>query len=285
LGQITITNNFSEPLIITDDGLFNGNIRIDVNISGDLNRKIPNLVSLNIGSALSIEPGKSIAVPVRLITGQLRRLLLSHPQASLNIEFTLYLDPINISQTEQGEIANKLVDMRPVKMVLKRPGIDISSSYLQNRLNSISIPIYRDQKINIAELFVGLLKEQHTMAEQGALYRYKYADWIPGFLKSALLQESGLLLNPAENEWVVKVHTMAEMLSLPLDTELMNTVAKNLNHTEWPVRLMSVYLLAKSSENKFNRVLNWAAENDSSRIVRDMAMALIADETQDMTPQ
>ncbi len=285
LGQITITNNFSEPLIITDDGLFNGNIRIDVNISGDLNRKIPNLVSLNIGSALSIEPGKSIVVPVRLITGQLRRLLLSHPQASLNIEFTLYLDPISIGQTEQGEIANKLVDMRPVKMVLKRPGIDISSSYLQNRLNSISIPIYRDQKINIAELFVGLLKEQHTMAEQGALYRYKYADWIPGFLKSALLQESGLLLNPAENEWVVKVHTMAEMLSLPLDTELMNTVAKNLNHTEWPVRLMSVYLLAKSSENKFDRVLSWAAENDSSRIVRDMAMALIADETQDMTPQ
>jgi len=284
LGQITITNNFSEPLIITNDSLVNGNIRIDVNISGDLNRKISNLVSLNMGSALSIEPGKSIVVPVRLFTGQLRRLLLSHPQASLNIEFTLYLDPINISQTEQGEIANKLVGVRPAKLVLRRPGIDISSSYLQNRLNSVSTA-QASQKINIAELFVGLLKEQHTMAEQGALYRCKYADWMPGFLKSALLQESGLLLNPAEDEWVVKVHTMAEMLSLPLDTELMNTIAKNLNHPQWPVRLMTVYLLAKSSENKFDRVLSWAAENDSSRIVRDMAMALIADETQDMTPQ
>jgi hypothetical protein len=284
LGQITITNNFSEPLIITDDSLFNGNIRIDVNVSGDLNRKIPNLVSFNIGSALSIEPGKSIVVPVRLITGQLRKLLLSCPQASLNIEFTLYLDPNNISQNEQSEITNKLVGVIPAKLVLRRPGIELSSGFLQRRLNSVSTA-QTSQKINTAELFVGLLKEQHTMAEQGALYRYKYADWMPGLLKSALLQESGLLLNPAEDEWMVKVHTMSEMLSLPLDTELMNAVAKNLNHPEWPVRLMSVYLLAKSSENKFNRVLSWAAENDSSQIVRDMAMALIAGEAQDMTPQ
>jgi len=288
LGQITITNNFSDPLIITDNSLFNGNIRIDVDVSGDLNRKIPNLVSLNIGSALSIESGKSIVVPVRLITGQLRKLLLSHPQASLNIEFTLYLDPISIGQTEQDEIANKLVDMRPAKLVLRRPGIDISSSYLQNRLNSVSpsgVPrttAQTSQKINIAELFVGLLKEQHTMAEHGALYRYKYADWMPGFLKSALLQESGLLLNPDEDEWVVKVHTMAEMLSLPLDAELMNTIAKNLNHPQWPVRLMAVYLLAKSSENRFDRVLNWVAENDSSRFVRDMAVALSAAGTLDI---
>jgi hypothetical protein len=282
LGQITITNNFSEPLIITDDSLFNGNIRIDVDVSGDLNRKILNLVSFSIGSALSIEPGKSIVVPVQLITGQLRKLLLSHPQASLSLEFTLYLDPISIGQTEQDEIANKLVGLRPVKLILRRPGIDISSSFLQNRLNSVSpsgVPrttAQTSQKINIAELFVGLLKEQHTMAEHGALYRYKYADWMPGLLKSALLQESGLLLNPAEDEWVVKVHTMAEMLSLPLDAELMNTIAKNLNHPQWPVRLMAVYLLAKSSENRFDRVLNWVAENDSSRFVRDMAVALSA---------
>jgi hypothetical protein len=69
---------------------------------------------------------------------------------------------------------------------------------------------------------------------------------------------------------------MAEMLSLPLDAELMNTIAKNLNHPQWPVRLMAVYLLAKSSENRFDRVLNWVAENDSSRFVRDMAVALSA---------
>ena len=212
-------------------------------------------------------------IPVHLAIGELRMLLLSHPQASLNIEFTLYLDPINISQTEQSEIANKLVGVKPAKFTLRRPGIELSSSFLQNQLNSIPTA-QASQKISIAELFVGLLNEQHTMAEHGALYRYKYADWMPSFLKSALLQESGLLLNSAEDEWVVKVHTMAEMLSLPLDTELMNAVAKNLNHPKWPVRMMAVYLLAKSSENTFDKVLSWVAENDSSQIVRDMAVAL-----------
>jgi hypothetical protein len=194
----------------------------------------------------------------------------------LDIEFTLYLDPINISQTEQDEIANKLVDMRPAKLMLKRPGIELSSSFLQNRLNLVSTA-QTNQKINIAELFVGLLKEQHTMVEQGALYRYKYADWMPSFLKSALLEESGLLLNPAEDEWVVKVHTMAEMLSLPLDAELMNTVAENLNYPQWPVRLMAVYLLAKNPDSGFGKVLDWVVKNDSSRIVRDMAVALSAE--------
>jgi hypothetical protein len=274
-GQITITNNSSEPLIISDDSLFNGNIRIDANISGDLNRRIPNLVSLKIGFISAIEPGKNMIIPMHLATGELRKLLLSHPQASLNIEFTLYLDPISIGQTEQSNIANKLAGVRPAKLILRRPGIELSSSFLQNRLNSISTA-QANQKINIAELFVGLLKEQHTIAEHGAFYRYKYADWMPNLLKSAMLQESGLLLNPAEDEWVVKVHTIAEMLLLPLDTELMNAVAKNLNHPKWPVRLIALYLLAKSSENKFDNVLNWAAENDSSQIVRDMAIALSA---------
>jgi len=291
-GQIEIVNNSSEPLIISDDGLFNGNIRIDAAINGDLNKEIPKLVSRKIGSARSVEPGNSIVISVHLFTGELRQLLLSHPQASLNIEFTLYLDPI---VTDQGEIINRLIDIKPVKVMVSRPGIDLSSSFLQSRFDSI-LTGRTGQKINIAELFVGLLREQQAMAEHGIIYRYKYADWMPDLLKSALLKESGLLLNPAEDEWVVKVHTMAEMLSgpgrfpgnlapraldrrsanLPLDSELMNAVAKNLNHSKWPVRMMAVYLLAKSSDRTFDKVLDWVAKNDSAWLVRDMSAALIA---------
>ena len=112
------------------------------------------------------------------------------------------------------------------------------------------------------------------MAERGTLYRYRYADWMPGMLKSALLQESGLLLNPAENDWVVKVHTMAQMLSLPLDSELINAAAKNLNNSKWPVRMMAVYLLANSPDGGFDKVLDWIAKNDPSRLVCDLAVAL-----------
>ncbi len=265
MGQITIMNNSPEPIVISNDGLFNGNIRIDVTISGDLNRNMPSLVSLKIGSAPVIEPGKSLLAPVRLVTGELRQLLLGFPQASLNLEFTLYLDPI----------PGGLLCIKPVKIMVRRPGVELSSSYLQNLFSSIRTS-RTSRKISIAELFVGLLKEQHTMTGQGTLYRYKYAEWMPSFLKSALLQDSGLLLNTVKDNWEVNVHTMAEMLSLPLDAELMNVVAKNLKHPRWPVRMIAVYLLAKSSENEFDGVLNWAAENDSCVLIRDMASACTA---------
>jgi len=280
-GTLAIVNNSSEPLVISDDGLFQGNIRIDANISGDLTKKIPNLISHKVRTTLLIEPGRSILIPLWLVTGELERTLLAHPQASLDIEFTLYLDPVT---TDEGEVANRLVDIKPVKVVVMRPGIELTGEYLRNRFNSISTGQI-GQKIKTAQLFVGLLKEQYAAAESGALYRFKYADWMPTLLKSALLHDTGLLLNPARGEWVVKVHTMAEMLSLPLEHELLSAVARNLNDANWPVRMMAVYLLAKSPDGEFSKVLGWAAQHDSHGLVRDMAAALRAAGSESLQPQ
>jgi hypothetical protein len=281
---VAVRNNSSVPLVISSDGLFKGNIRIDADVRGDLNRKIPNLLIYKIRSLSTIEPGKNILIPMELLTGELKRLANSFPQASLEIEFTLYIDPV---VTEHGQVSNttlrssdasslrstsRLADIKPIMVMARRPGLEFTGQYLQNRFSSISAgPVGTKNKI--AELFVGLLKEQSVMAQRGALYRYKYADWMPRMLKSAVTNESGLLLNPVESDWVVKVYTMAAMLSLPLDQELMNAVAKNLNHPRWPVRMMAVFLLAKSPDGGFDKVLDWIAKNDSSRLVCDMATA------------
>ena len=272
-GTVAITNNSDEPLVISDDGLFKGNIRIDANVTGDLMKSIPNLVSRKIRTAMLLEPGQGMLTSVRLVTGELKQILMTYPQATLDVEFTLYIDPVT---TGQGKVTNRLADLKPATVVVKRPGIELTSKYLRSQFNSISAG-QAGQKIKTAQLFIGLMKEQHAMAEHGALYKFKYADWMPALLKSALLQESGLLLSPINDDWTVKVYTMAEMLSLPLDHELISTVAKNLNNPKWPVRMMAVYLLANSPDGSgFDRVLDWAAKNDSSRSVRDMAAALIA---------
>jgi hypothetical protein len=106
------------------------------------------------------------------------------------------------------------------------------------------------------------------MAQREPLYKYMYADWMPELLKSALVH------NLASDDWVAKVHTMAAMLSLPLDYQLINALAENLNDTHWPSRLMALYLLAKKQDASFNKVLDWTAEYDSNPLVRDMAIAL-----------
>jgi len=272
-GNVTIINNSAEPFVISDDALFKGNIRIDTDVSGDLNKTIPNLVSAKIRTALLIEPGRSILIPLRLITGELRKTLLTYPQASLDIEFTLYLDPVTTSLQKEGKITNRLTYLEPIRVRIKRSGIALTGQYIKSRFNLISKGSV-GQKIKTAQLFTGLLIEQNEMLKRKPLYRFKSADWMEPLLRSALLHESGLLHNPASGQWVVKVHTMAEMLSLPLDYELINAVAKNLNNTNWPVRMMAVYLLSKNADRNFDKVMDWTAKNDSSKLVRDMAIAL-----------
>ena len=269
-GNVEITNNSVEPLVISNDALFKGNIRIDTDISGDLNRKIPNLFTAKIRTVLFIEPGRSIFIPVRLLTGELREMLFTYPQASLNIDFTLYLDPVT---NNQGNITNRLTNIQPARLRIKRPGVKLTGQYLRSRFNSIS-KANINEKIKIARLFTSLLREQHEMLNNKPLYRFMYADWMEPLLRNALLHEAGLLRNSANGQWIVKVHTMAEMLYLPLDYELISALAKNLDDTNWTVRMMAVYLLSKTNDRNFEKVLDWTAKNDASKPVRDLAIAL-----------
>jgi hypothetical protein len=263
-GVVAITNNSSEPLVINDDGLLKGGIRIDAAVSGDINQKIPNLVSVNIRPASPVEPGQTLFIPVRLVTAELRQIMLTYPQASMDIEFTVYLDPVI---TDQGQTRNRLTDIKPVKLSIKRTGIELTDTYIQNRLNTLGSG-KQGQKIKIAQLFTGLLSEQNAMANHQPPYKMMHADWMPNVIKNALAHTL------ADDDWVVKANTMAAMISLPLDYELITALADNLNDSHWPVRLIAVYLLAKSPNNNFAKVLDWAAKYDTNQLVRDMAIAL-----------
>ncbi len=262
---IAIKNNSSQPLIISDDGLFSGNIRVDAEIKGDINKTIPNLVSFRTRPSMPVEPGSSILVPLRLLTGELREILFSHPQASVEIEFTAYIDPVT---ADSNKAVNRLSDIKPATITVTRPGIELDVKFLRNRLSSLSKG-QRGQKIKSAHLFAGLLAEEHIMAKSEPAYKFMYADWMPDMLKSALAN------NLTCDDWITRVYTMTDMLSLPADYELTKAVSENLNDTTyWPARLMAVYLLAQTQDENFKRVLDWTAEHDSSKFVRDMAIAL-----------
>jgi hypothetical protein len=197
---------------------------------------------------------------------------MDHPQASLEVQFALYIDPVTEAN---GSVRNGLAGTLPVVVTVRRPGLDLSARYLRQRAESLGSET-EAQKVRTAQLFTGLLKEQHLMATQGTLYAYRYADWLPALLRSALVSESGLVLNAGEGDWAVRVNAMAGMLTLPIDQEYATAVAQNLSHPEWPVRLMAVYLLASVPGKDFGRVLDWVARNDTSDLLRSMAVALNA---------
>jgi len=270
-GIAAIVNNSLEPLVITDDGLFTGSIRVDAQIAGDIRMDIPRLISRKIGTTHLVEPGRSMLIPLKLVTGKLKEILAGYPQASLDIEFTLYLDPV---ENPDGKVTNRLTYLIPKKVRIQRPRVKLTGQLLSERLNSLISPGRLEEKIRAAGLFTGLLKEQYAFSNRIPSYNMMYADGMADSLKAGLSHEYGLLLNPAESEWPVKVHTMADMISFPLDYELMSAVSENLNNSRWPVRLMAVYLLANNPESGFEKVLDWVAKNDVNKSVRDMAILL-----------
>ena len=271
-GAITITNNWYEPIVISEDGLCKGRVLINANVTGDISRRYEKIVLTTTRPSQPIEPGRSVTVPVRLYAGPLKQLLTSHPQASLNIRFTAYLDPVT---TPDGNMISAIPGIMPATVDIERPRTEITQDYLQNRFNSLAQD-KQSPKIKAAQLFAGLLMESREMANSPldstrngqASYKFISNDWINTMLESALAQCL------TDSDWVVRTHSMAAIAELPLDYKLTNAVAAGLNDQHWPARMTAVWLLAQKQQGyNFTKVLDHIAQYDERDFVRNMAIA------------
>jgi hypothetical protein len=260
-GNLAIINNYSEPMVVCPDAMIKGNIRIDAKIAGDLTEQMPALIVKTVRPSYEIRPGDALFIPLRLDTGRIKCILDCHPQAELNLEYTAYVDP---QVTADGRIRNALA-IKPAQVILSRRKLDISTRYLQQRLDALKKG-HQGQKTKSAQLFAGLLAEQQKFRQTGPAYRFLYAE--PQLLSSALARCL------AEDDWILKVQTIAAMLRLKLDYRLTEAVSAELNNPNWPVRLMAVFALARTQDEKFKPVLSWTAKNDPQPQVRKLAALL-----------
>ncbi len=262
--DLVITNKSPNPIIISDPGMLKGNIRVDAVVSGDIIQEIQQLISKKAVPSLPIKPGHYASIPLELMTGSLRRLLLAFPQASVEVEFIVYLDPV---LDAAGEPTNSLKDIEPIRSVIKREGVNLTRQYFMQRLDTLAHG-QEGQKNRAVQLFAGLLVERDFMARSGSLYRYIRVE--RPILRDAV--KRGL----ADANWKVKVQAMEAigLLSGSLDYELTNAVSSNLSDDHWPVRMMALYTLNKSPGDGFGQVLDWSAKYDSQGHVRLLAIAL-----------
>ena len=270
IGTLSILNKSQEPLVITDKGMFTGRIRIDARVSGYLKQSFPNLIAQTLGAQVEVPPGGSVTSTVCLSTGVLRRFLLDHPQAALNVEFTLYLDPV---EAIGGGVQCRLPDIKPAVCTVSRPAVDIRDDYMPSRFKAI-VSGQEAEKAFTSRFFAGLINEQAMMAKQGPIYPYRYADWMKDMIRAGFTNDNGLMLGPGPDEWPVKVHALADLLSLKLDQELATLAARNLSDPKWPVRLMTLYLLSTNSGAGFDKMLDWIAQSEADPLVRGMTAAL-----------
>ena len=262
--NLVITNKSPNPIIVSDSGIFKGNIRVDAVVSGDIIQEIRQLISKKVVPSLPIEPGHYASIPLDLMTGKLRRLLLAFPQASVEVEFTVYLDPV---LDAAGEPTNSLKDIEPIRNVVKREGVNLTRQYFMQRLDTLAHG-QEGQKNRAVQLFAGLLVERDFLARSGSLYRYIRVE--RPILVDAV--KRGL----TDANWKVKVQAMEALglLSGSLDYELTRAVSSNLSDDYWPVRMMALYTLSKSPGDGFRQVLDWSAKYDSQGHVRRLAIAL-----------
>ena len=261
-GNLVIMNNYTEPMIVCPDAMLKGNIRVDAKIAGDLTEQVPALIVKTIRPSYEIKPGGALFIPLRLDTGRVKYVLDCHPQAELNLEYTAYIDP---QMTADGRLKNAL-EIKPARLIIKRRKLDLNTRYLQQKFDAIKKK-QPGQKAKSVQLFAGLLAEQQMFRQTGRpAYRFIYAE--PQLLSSAL---ASCL---SENDWILKAQTIAAMQRLKLDYRLAEAVSAELENPNWPVRLIAVYVLAKSQDEKFLPVLNWLAKNDQHPMVKQLAAIL-----------
>jgi len=264
-GNLEIVNKRSEPLVFSDESMFKGYIRVDAEVTGDISVNIPNLIAKRVRPTTTASgKNQQINIPLRLTTGILRRLLIAYPQASLNIEFTIYLDPI---VTATGEITNRIDTLEPLKEKFVRPGADITRQLLMRNREVLKNGQFK-QKIRAGQLFAGLMLEQDIQKKIELPYQAVKVD-------RALLISS-VKRNLADDNWSVNLQMIATLMNFtpPFDYDIINAVAGNLNRPQWPVRLMAVYFLNRAQGENFKSVLDWTGQNDASEFVKRMVTAL-----------
>jgi len=259
--QLAIINNYTEPMIVCPEGIFKGNIRVDVRLSGDITDRIDNYIVKTIRPSYEIRPGQAVFVPIQFVTGKLKSILENHPQADLNMEITVYVDPQN---GPNGQVQS-LFGAKPVKVVVKRRKLELDIRYLQQRFDAMKNG-KQGQKIKSAQLFAGLLAEQQKLSKMAKRYKFVYSD--PGLLKSALAKCL------QEDDWVLKMETMAQLQKVNLDYQFIEVISEQLDYNDWPVRLMSLLILADKQGDGFLPVLKWVSKNDNNQLVKQMAIEL-----------
>jgi hypothetical protein len=270
-GVVTLANHTTEPLVISDRGLFNGHLRVHAAVTGDLTVSLPDLVTRQIPVNRHILPGRSAASAFRLDAPGLRRILDRHPQANLTVEFSLHVDP-RVGDTNDLRHRSWL-GREPIVVSVSRPGVVVEEDAIHEQFNAIALaPV--DSRVETGRLFLGLLKEQQAMADT-PLYRYRYAAWLPGRLTSAFSGESGLLRSNDGQDWETVALILTSMRDMTLGPELSRVIAKHLHHEQWPLRLLAIYLLSGQPGDRFREVLTWMDRNDSHVLVKDMARTFI----------
>lgn len=265
--KLIVQNKGTTPLVIQPDAFWDGRITVSATIRGDIQQDISRLLEMRIRPPRPINPNEDLIIPLDIYGKSLRKWLLSYPQANMEIEITASLDSLGGSTGTSESLSESI---RLVSATLKRRAVAVSRDFLMQRLDTLAKG-QEGQKLLTIRLFAALLAEQIENQKEPLAYK-------PVSLDRRLLSDA-VRRALADDSWVVRVYTIEALsvLGLEGDYPLLQSLSENLNHSQWPVRLMALYALHRLSGPSFSPVLGWVSQQDPNEFCKNLAKALLTD--------
>ncbi|MBI9016241.1 MAG: HEAT repeat domain-containing protein [Phycisphaerae bacterium] len=207
-----------------------------------------------LGFSQFLGPRETIKIEECLSIGLLREAMMKYPQQRWEVTFHAYLDPIEL---EDGKYDGLIKQIQPKPVKLSRSGIAVSSQKMQYYYRSCQSDSPRE-RIDTAEVFVGLLKEQKLSQERKLNYRPYNID---SKKIKALLAKN--LTDPEAN---VRARTSFALDNVPMDAQLVAKLAALLKDEDALVRFAALDTLSGVAE--LSAVLDSMATDESPVIAR-----------------
>ncbi len=270
--QVYLTNigPSNSTLIIGPQGVVRGDVLITAQvlpISGSTapknqpletaqNQQVFILSNLNLVSRAVLKAGRSNTSTEYLNKGQLRQLLVNHPQRTYQITFQAYLDPL---VTADGQLTSGIPDLHPQPITVTRKAFEPNAKRINMQMRLLRTGS-ANERIRAASLLGGLLRE-NTLAHQGKL-RYRVLEIDAPALQDALAE------NLKHDDARVRgwsAWALCQATPGPTSTAW-TRLPELLSDANWFTRLLTAEALRSSAD--LQEFFDWAAATENNPLLQ-----------------
>lgn len=256
--RFTLANQGTFPITIGPGQMVAGSLLVSADVHVPGLDPIEGYLPLSLARRHVLNAGEHVEVEQTLDVGPLARVAAMMPQRSLEVAFTVVLDP----EQPQGRRKSRLGDELVVSARLHRQKVAYTPAVirpLENAGRSGTPP----RRIEALRTMAALLAER--LAAMRGQFDYEPVRIDKKGLEAVLRQSLG------DPDPMVRACALDSLVMLPLDEDRVQAAAPLLSDSHWLVRLVAVDTLAVRQGPVFRPVAERLAESDPDPLVRELA--------------
>ncbi|MBK8271115.1 MAG: HEAT repeat domain-containing protein [Planctomycetes bacterium] len=239
-------------------------IALSAKINGNRFPSFDNYLQVLLNSRSTLLPGDAIEKTVSINVGPIQQALLQYSGAPTQIRLTAMFDPVIID----GKLTAGPGSIELAEINATRPAIDSTKEGI-SRLATLAASSNYLERIEAVDQIGALLSAIEAAEGKGQFESVQV---------NLLHAELAKLLN--DEIWQVRAHAVVAAGWSTLDPRVTSAASPRVRNENDVVRLLAIRLFAEQHGDKFRKVLDEMAENDSCEYVRMMAASYLPEANQ-----